>query len=287
MTFASLNIVGLDPVFRRNNLGPGIDRPEPFAVVGIDETKLQFCHSRQLTPRFLNLPGIEAGNLDQDPICSDRADNRLAASEVIHAFPDDFDRLVEHSFSECPILTFQSNEERSAAFDVEPESHFLLHRPDAPKTKDDQQRDERGGEQPLAQPEVGGEVPAKEDQQAEPHEEFKNGIHFLLAFRRVRLCDRSDRGFFHFELHIIRDFYSHSRVFDVGDHSVNPRGGHHPVSGFQGRNQALLFLLPSHLWPKQNEIHNDKDQNDGDERSERIGTGPRGCCRLGLCEKDK
>src|SRR4030095_3595228 len=70
-------------------------------------------------------------------------------------------------------------------------------------------------------------------------------------------------------------------------HAVNPSGGHHPVARFQGGDQPLLFLLAPHLWPEKNEIHNDKDQNDGDERSERIGTGTGWRCWLGLSEKDK
>jgi hypothetical protein len=43
--------------------------------------------------------------------------------------------------------------------------------------------------------------------------------------------------------------------------------------------------LPAHLGPEENKIHDDKNQDNGDERGERIWTGAGRCCRLGLSEK--
>src|SRR6266850_4702146 len=100
---------------------------------------------------------------------------------------------------------------------------------------------------------------------------------FLQDVRNGRLL--------HFNFHVVSHFHGHGRVFHVGDHPVNPRGGYHAVARFQGGDEESLFLLPPHLGPEKNKIHNDKNQNDGDERRERIGTGAGGCRGLGLSEK--
>ena len=83
---------------------PRVDCAQTLAVVRINQTKFELRYARELVPRFLDLGGVEPGNLHQDPVRSDRTDDRFAAAEVIHAFADDFDRLVEHSFASgsCP-----------------------------------------------------------------------------------------------------------------------------------------------------------------------------------------
>ena len=59
----------------------------------------------------------------------DRADDRLAAAEIIDALANDFDRLVEHVLRHRPFSPGdQPNEERSAALNIETERDLLLRR---------------------------------------------------------------------------------------------------------------------------------------------------------------
>src|SRR5713101_3234653 len=89
--------IDFDAVIWRDHFLSFVDRFQPLTVVRINETKFEFGHARELITRFLNLGGIEPGNLDKNPIAADRTDDWFADAEVIDPFANDFDGLVEHT----------------------------------------------------------------------------------------------------------------------------------------------------------------------------------------------
>ena len=90
-----LRCVGLNLIFGRNHVGPAIDRTQPITVVGIHHLELELCHSRKLLARFLDFFGAQSRYLDQDPVLPDRADDWFGSAEIVNAFANYFDRLVE------------------------------------------------------------------------------------------------------------------------------------------------------------------------------------------------
>ena len=101
-------------------------------------------------PRLLDFRRVEARNLNQNPIVTDGADDRLANAEVIDALSDHFDRLVEHSLVHFFVATHQANQERRAALDIEAELDLVSWRPDCGDAERHQQHDQCRGEQSLS-----------------------------------------------------------------------------------------------------------------------------------------
>ena len=74
--------------------------PQSLAVIGINQAEFELGYTRKLIARLLDLRGIEPWNLNQNSVLTDRADDRFAAAEIIDAFADDFDGLVEQTRSD-------------------------------------------------------------------------------------------------------------------------------------------------------------------------------------------
>ena len=104
-------LVDLDAIIRRNDFLPLVDLFQPLAVVRINQAELELGHARKLIARFLNLRRIEARNLDENAIVTDRSDDRFAAAEIIDALADDFDRLVEHRLGDLFVAFHQADQE--------------------------------------------------------------------------------------------------------------------------------------------------------------------------------
>src|SRR5437016_12383635 len=89
--------MSFNPVFRRNDLFSLVDLAQSLAIIGIDQTKLEFRHARKLVPRFLNLRSVEPGNLYQNPVIRDGTNDRFANSKSINTFPNHLHGLIKHS----------------------------------------------------------------------------------------------------------------------------------------------------------------------------------------------
>src|SRR5690348_1049087 len=88
---------------------------------------------------------------------------------------------------------------------------------------------------------------------------------FILTFHRFRLRHRADGRLLHFQLHVVGHLHRHRCLLDVRNDSMNPSRGHDAVAGFESADEPLLLFLPPHLRAQKNKIHNDKNENDGDE----------------------
>src|SRR5438046_8835376 len=122
--------VNFDAVLRRDHFLAGIDRAQPFAAIRINQAKLELGHARELIPCFLNFCGVESRNLDENSIAPDRTDDRFASAEVIDAFANDLDCLVEHGFIDRLIARNEPDEKGSSALDIETERDLFLRLPD-------------------------------------------------------------------------------------------------------------------------------------------------------------
>src|SRR5260370_576773 len=130
----TLVFISFNPVFWGNDLLSFVDLAQSLAIICIDQAELEFRHARELVPRFLNLRGVQPGNLDQNPITPDRADDRFASAKVIHAFANDFHCLVKHAFRDRRVAMHKPNQEGGAALNIETECDLFLrwpHRSDA------------------------------------------------------------------------------------------------------------------------------------------------------------
>jgi hypothetical protein len=159
LVFFCGDLVNFDPVVRRDHFFAGINRAQAITIVRINHPKLEFRHARKLIARFLNLRCVESRNLDQNSIAADRADNWFASTEVIDAFANDLDCLVEHPLGHFFIATLQPDKKGGAALNIEAERDLLLRRPDRDNAGDDKHQHERHGQQPFPRPLIGGEIP--------------------------------------------------------------------------------------------------------------------------------
>src|SRR5207237_10564894 len=66
--FFRRHLVNFDPIFRWNDFLPAINRSQTFAVVRKNRAKLELAYARKLFAPFLDLRGIETGDLNQDQI---------------------------------------------------------------------------------------------------------------------------------------------------------------------------------------------------------------------------
>ena len=160
-------LVGFDAIIRRNHIFAGVDRAQFVAVVRKNETKLQLRHAGKLFARFPDFFGAEAGNLNQNAIVRDRTDHRLADSKHVHPFSDHFDCLVEHSLVHFLVTAHQTDQERSAALNIEAKLNFFFRRPNRRDAECDQQHHKRTREHALSQPDFGCEIPTEQDEQAD------------------------------------------------------------------------------------------------------------------------
>ena len=179
------HFVNFDPILRRNNFLAAINRPQTFAVVRKNKAKLQLRHPRKLFTYLLNLRGIETGNLDQDPIVPDRTDNRFTDAENVHALPDHFDRLVEHSLVYFFIGAHQTNQKRCAALNIETELNFFFRRPDGGDAEGDEQHYQRRSQQPFSQTDVSREIPAEKNEQSETGKKCQGWTHLFVMSSEV------------------------------------------------------------------------------------------------------
>src|SRR5260370_11174370 len=155
-------------IARRNYILTRIDLADQFRILRMDQGEFQFRHARKLFARLLNLRRVETGDLYQNAIVPDRTDDRLADAKIIDSFTDHFDCLVEHSLVHVLVASDKANEERSAALNIETELDLLLRRPDPRDAERSQQLTQRGPCNQFPQPNVGGEIPAQQNQQTEP-----------------------------------------------------------------------------------------------------------------------
>src|SRR5262249_31453083 len=130
-------LVVLDFVLWRHNLSALVNRGQPFAVVRVNQSEFELGYFRQLLARLLDFGGIESRNLNQYSILADGTDDWFARAEVINAFADDFDCLIQQSGRNGLVLVdlLELDQKRSAAFDVESQGNLLFRRPDRSDTE--------------------------------------------------------------------------------------------------------------------------------------------------------
>ena len=181
--FLAPHRIRLDAIVRWNHFLALIDLGQSVSVIRINQTKLELGHLRKLVARFLDFSCIKTRNLDKDPVGSLWGDDRLANAELVDAFANCFDRLIDHRFGDRALVSvgtgrrFQSNQEGSATLQVETEVNFsrtndrsvrtflVERRICRGKTKGrdrDRQNRSQNSPNPLA---VGSKIPAEQNQQ--------------------------------------------------------------------------------------------------------------------------
>ena len=86
-----------DLILRRHHLCAVVNRTQSLAIIRIDKAKFELRYSRKLVTRLLDFGGIQPGNLNQNSILTDWADDRFAAAKIINPLPNDLDCLIEQS----------------------------------------------------------------------------------------------------------------------------------------------------------------------------------------------
>ena len=173
-------LVRFDAIFRRNNFLASINGAQAFAVVWINQAKLQLRDARELISRLLNLSGVQSWNLDKNPIAADRTDDWFAAAKIIDALANDLDRLVEHALVHFFVAALQPDEEGRAALNVEAERDFFLWRPDRDDAESDEKQHQRGCEQVFPEALIGRKVPPEENEHDEPDKKCQPSGHFFV-----------------------------------------------------------------------------------------------------------
>src|SRR5205807_1700203 len=62
------HLIRFDPILRRDDFLALINFGQAVAVVWINKSELELCHARKLFAYFLNFRGVEAWDLNQNPI---------------------------------------------------------------------------------------------------------------------------------------------------------------------------------------------------------------------------
>ena len=88
-----------------------VDLAQSLAIIWINKAKLEFRHARELIPRFLNLRRVQAGNLNQNPIAADRADDRFADSKNVDTLPNHLHGLIKHPFGDRLVAGHEPDQE--------------------------------------------------------------------------------------------------------------------------------------------------------------------------------
>ncbi len=103
--------VGHQSVIRRDDALAGFDLGHELLVLRMDQRELELGHARKLLARFLDLRGIEPGDLHQDAVIAYWANDRFAAAEIVDPLADHLDRLVEHALGYFLLRADQPDEE--------------------------------------------------------------------------------------------------------------------------------------------------------------------------------
>src|SRR5436190_13290617 len=118
--------MSFNPVFWRNDLFSLVDLAQSLAIIGIDQTKLEFRHPRKLVPRFLNLRSVEPGDLDQNSVIRDGTDDRFADSKSVNTFPNHLHGLIKHSLGDRLVPRLEPDQEGRAALNIQAQRDLFL-----------------------------------------------------------------------------------------------------------------------------------------------------------------
>ena len=86
----------LDKESRRQDRLPLVDLGDKCNRIGMDFRKLKLRHLLELLLGGLNLPGVEAWDLHENPAGALRSDHWLADAELVDTLANHFDCLLEH-----------------------------------------------------------------------------------------------------------------------------------------------------------------------------------------------
>ena len=184
--FLAFNHFGilLDDITGRKDPLSGVNLCQDGVALRVNKGELEFRHALELLAGPGKLFRVEPGNLDQDAVAALGGNDWFAHPELVHAFADDLDSLVEGRRGDfLPVLADQTEEERSATLQVETETDFLLRRYDRFETESKEQDGEDEPDHPLAEREVGEEIPDEQAQQEQAEGESEGRVHGLVVAR--------------------------------------------------------------------------------------------------------
>ena len=173
-----------DDISGRKDPLSGVNLRQDGVALRVNEGEFEFRHALELFFGLGELLRVEPGNLDQDAVAALGGNDWFAHPELVHAFADDLDGLVECRRGDfLPVLADQTEEERSATLQVETETDFLLRRYDRFETESKEQDGEDEPDHPLAEREVGEEIPDKQAQKEQAEGESEGWAHGLVVAR--------------------------------------------------------------------------------------------------------
>ena len=132
---------------------------------------------------------VEAGNLHKDAVATLRGDDRFADAELVDAFADDFDGLIEGGRGDFfTVFADETEEERCAPLQVETEADFFLRRDDRLKAEREKEQGQGKSDIALAARCVGHEIPREQAEQEQAENEGEGRAHgrSRRAWRWVR-----------------------------------------------------------------------------------------------------
>ena len=130
----------------------------------------------ELALGVLGLLRVEAGDLHQDAVTPLRGDDRLADSVLIHALADDFHGLLQQVWGDAIFCRrHQSDQERSAALQIQSQADFFVWRNDLLDAKRGEQHRQHQAEPAFPRREVAGKIPAEEDKQKQAESKSQRG----------------------------------------------------------------------------------------------------------------
>ena len=182
-------LVFFDHVARRQHRLAGVDLREDRVALRMNKGELQLGHALELFLGLRELLRVEPGNLHEDAVAALRGDDRFAHAELVHAFADDLDRLIQGGRRDfLTVFAYQAQEEGCSALQVEAEAGFFLGRNDGLETESHQQQGQHQPDGALASRRIGHEIPGEQSEEEKAEEESDGRAHRLgrCDWRRIR-----------------------------------------------------------------------------------------------------